>query len=260
MKHWPEYASESVGLALFMFAAAVVGTVLEHPGSPVRQAIDSPAARRFVMGLVMGASAIGSIHSPWGRRSGAHLNPAVTLTFWRLGKMEGWDALFYVGAQFLGGLAGLTSAWTLLREALADPAVAFIATRPGAPGEVAALLAEIAIAGALMLTVLVMTNRARLRPFTGLAVGLLLVAYITVEAPISGMSLNPARSFASAAVSGDWRALWIYFVAPPLGMLGSAEAYIRVAGVHRVLCARLVHAPSPRVRCIFRCSDSTSAS
>ncbi|MGH7166316.1 MAG: aquaporin, partial [Nitrospiraceae bacterium] len=103
-RHWPEYLMEAAGLAVFMISAAVFTTVLEHPASPVRQAITDPVLRRALIGLAMGLTAIGIIYSPWGKQSGAHLNPAVTLTFLRLGKIQVADALFYVLAQFAGGL------------------------------------------------------------------------------------------------------------------------------------------------------------
>lgn len=103
-RHWSEYLMEAAGLGLFMLSAVVVATVIEHPSSPVRAAIDNPLLRRIPMGLAMGLTAIGIIYSPWGKRSGAHINPAVTLTFYRLGKMARWDAILYVLAQCVGGV------------------------------------------------------------------------------------------------------------------------------------------------------------
>ena len=88
-QHWPEYLIEATGLGLFMVSACVFATLLEHPGSPVRQAITDATLRRIPMGLAMGATAMAIVDSRWGQRSGAHLNPAVTLTFWHLGKVAG---------------------------------------------------------------------------------------------------------------------------------------------------------------------------
>ena len=93
--HWPEYLGEAGGLGLFMASACLFGAFLFHPGSPAARAISDGLARRLLMGLAMGLTAVGLIYSPWGRRSGAHLNPAVTLTFWRLGKIAGPDAIWY---------------------------------------------------------------------------------------------------------------------------------------------------------------------
>src|SRR6185295_17899074 len=104
---WPEALMEALGLGLFMVSAGAFGTLLEYPGSPLRQAIGDDFVRRLVMGVAMGLTAMGLVYSPWGRRSGAHMNPAVTLTFLRLGRVKKHDAFAYVLAQFAGGLTGV---------------------------------------------------------------------------------------------------------------------------------------------------------
>src|SRR5262249_62074130 len=121
--HWPEYLMEGAGLGLFMLSACAFTTLVFHPSSPILSGFEAPIFRRCLMGLAMALTAVSIIYSPWGRRSGAHLNPAVTLTFWRLGKVATWDAVFYVLAQFAGGLAGVLVAVSALRQWLADPAV-----------------------------------------------------------------------------------------------------------------------------------------
>ncbi len=249
--HWPEYVSEAAGLGLFMVSACVFGAVLGHPASRVVHALPDPLARRLLMGLAMGVTAVALIYSPWGRRSGAHLNPATTLTFWRLGKIATPDALAYAGAQVVGGVAGVLLAALLVGSALAHPDVRYVVTVPGAGGRAAAFAAETAITFLLMTVVLHVSNRASLARFTGLAAGALVALYITVEAPISGMSMNPARSFASAVPAGAWTAFWIYVVAPPLGMLAAAEVYARGGDARAVYCAKLHH--DTVSRCIFRC-------
>src|SRR6266542_3514850 len=105
--HWPEYLMEALELGLFMIAACAFGVLLFHPASPVTQFIPNEVARRALMGVAMGSTAIGIIFSPLGKRSGAHFNPAVTLTYLRLGKVEAWDAAFYILFQFVGGIAGV---------------------------------------------------------------------------------------------------------------------------------------------------------
>jgi aquaporin Z len=105
--HWPEYLLEGLELGLFMISACVFVVLLEYPGSPVHQALPDPTLRRVLIGIAMGRTAISIIYSPWGQWSGAHFNSAVTLTFLRLGKVERWDAVFYILAQFVGGVAGV---------------------------------------------------------------------------------------------------------------------------------------------------------
>jgi aquaporin Z len=250
-RHWPEYLMEAAGLATFMVSACLFAALLEHPASPARQAIPTPLLRRFLMGLAMGLTAVGIIYSPWGKQSGAHINPAVTLTFLRLGKVQPWDAFFYVVAQFAGGVGGILLAAVILWPWIVDPSVNYVATVPGAGGAIPAFVAELLISFGLMLTVLITTNGVRLARFTGLFAGVLVATYITVEAPLSGMSMNPARTFGSAVGARSWAFLWIYFSAPPLGMLMAAEAYRRVKGAQGVVCAKLHHQNDKR--CIFRC-------
>jgi aquaporin Z len=214
-RHWPEYLIEAGGLGLFMVSAGLFATLLWYPASPLAQAVPDGVARRALMGLLMGLTAILIIYSPWGRQSGAHINPAVTLTFWRLGKVRTWDAVFYVLAQFIGGALGVLLVLALLGAAFALPPVSYVATVPGPGGDLIALLAEAAISCVLMLVILLTTNTPRLMRLTGVFAGCLVALYITLEAPLSGMSMNPARTLASALPGSLWQGLWLYFVAPP---------------------------------------------
>jgi len=246
--HWPEYLMEALGLGIFMVSAGLFGLLLEHPGSPARAAIPDPFARRVLMGLAMGVTALLILTSPFGQRSGAHINPAVTLTFRRLGKIAPADTVFYVLFQCLGGAAGI-----FLLVVLGAPLarVDYVATKPGAGGILPAFAAELAISFGVMLVVLVTANHPRLSRLTPWLVSALVAAYIAFEAPLSGMSMNPARTLASAVVGGGWTGFWIYVVAPPLGMLLAAELYVRRRGIGRVFCAKLHHHNGRR--CIFAC-------
>jgi aquaporin Z len=246
--HWPEYLIEGWALGTFMVSAGIVATLLGAPTSPVRSEITEPFWRAAIAGLAMGATAIGLIHSPWGKRSGAHMNPAVTVTFLRLGKVKPWDALFFILAQFAGGIAGVLLVASLVGHAFTDPPVSYAATMPGARGATAAFVAEFAISAALMVVVLCVSSSPRSSRYTGLAAGCLVAVYIALESPLSGMSMNPARSFASAAPGMNWQHLWIYFVAPIVGMLSGAQIFVSLKGAQRVLCAKLLHPPN--VRCI----------
>ncbi len=250
-EHWPEYLMEAAGLGTFMVSACIFATILEYPGSPIRQTIDDPVIRRGLMGTAMGLTAIGIIYSPWGKQSGAHINPAITMAFLRLGKIEPWDAVFYMVGQFIGGLLGVLLIAILLGSTLAHPSVNYVATIPGTDGTGIAFLAESVISFILMSVVLIAINTQKLARWTGLFAGVLVATYITVEAPLSGMSMNPARTFASALPAQLWTALWVYFTAPLLGMLLAAELYLRLKGAHGVFCAKLHHQNNKR--CIFKC-------
>ena len=256
-QHWPEYLIEAGGLGFFMVSACVFATLLEYPGSPVRHAVVDAMLRRIPMGLAMGATAMAIVYSRWGQRSGAHLNPAVSLTFWRLGKVEGWDALFYIAAQFVGAIVGVGIAATALGDALANPAVRYAATVPGPSGPGVAFVAEFLMTFVLMTIILIVSNRPGLNRFTGLCAATLVASFIIVEAPLSGMSLNPARTVGSAVHAAQWMGLWVYLTAPLLGMLAAAQLHLVIRGRHAVRCAKLHHENSQR--CIFRCGYGAPA-
>jgi len=247
-EHWPEYLIEAWALGCFMISAGVFATVLGSPLSPLYSLIPSATVRTVLAGLAMGATAILLIHSPWGKRSGAHMNPAVTLTFLRLGKVAPWDALFFVIAQGVGGTLGVVVVAAMLGSPFTAPPVSYAATVPGPTGVTVAFLAETAISFGLMATVLTFSSSPRLTRFTGLAAGGLVALYISIESPLSGMSMNPARTFASAVPGMNWQHFWIYLLAPPLGMLAAAQLHRAIRGTRAAGCAKLLHPDS--VRCI----------
>ena len=251
-EHWPEYLMEATELGLFMFSACFFTVLLNHPASPVAQALPDGVGRRLTMGVAMGATAVAIIFSPLGKRSGAHFNPSVTWTFFRLGKIEAWDAAFYTLFQFAGGIAGVMLAALTLRIYLSHQSVNYAVTLPGPRGPFVAFLAELLISFILMSVVLTVSNNKRLGRWTGMFAGALVATYITFESPISGMSMNPARTLGSAVGAEVWMSLWLYFVAPPIGMLLAAEAYRRLHPGSAVACAKLHHHNNKR--CIFRCN------
>jgi aquaporin Z len=247
--HWPEYLMEAGELALYMFFACAFATLLQHPASPVRHFIVSAVSRRALMGLAMGAMVSAIVMTPWGKQSGGHFNPAITFTFYRLGKVEFWDALFYAAAQFSGAISGVALARWLLRGAPGSDAVRYAVTVPGVYGNAGAFVAELTISFILMTTILFVSNRETLARYTPYFVGALYATFITFETPLSGMSMNPARTFGSAIHASYWHALWIYFIAPTLGMLAAAEVFLRARRGVAPYCAKLHH--SNNKRCIF---------
>jgi aquaporin Z len=172
------------------------------------------------------------------------------VTFLRLGKVAPVDAVFYVLAQFAGGAGGTLLLAALFGDRFTVAPISAVATLPGRWGELSAFAAEFAIAFVLMTTVLAANASARLMGWTGICAGILVAVYITIEAPVSGMSLNPARSVASALPSGLWHGMWIYLTAPLIGMLLAAELHLRRG--RSTPCAKLHHDTTHR--CIFHCN------
>ena len=247
--HFVEYLIEAWCLGTFMVSACFFGVLVFHHGSPL--AVLGLGVRSVLMGIAMGSTAVGIICSSLGKRSGAHFNPAVTLTFLRLGKIKPADAVFYVLFQFIGGVVGVLVSYLLLGELLADRSVNFVSTVPGPLGNGVAFVGELVVSFLMMTMVLFTSNSLRLAHLTPFLAGGLVALYISVESPISGMSMNPARTFASAVVGGNWTGWWIYFLAPPLAMLAASEFFVRTRGLTSVLCAKLNH--SGISRCIFNC-------
>jgi len=251
-QHWPEYLMEGAELASFMISACLFTVLLQHPGSPARAALPNDTLRRVLTGMAMGLTALAIFYSPWGKRSGAHLNPSVTLTFFTLGKIEGRDALFYILAQFAGGIAGVGVASLLIGAALGHPAVNYAATLPGTAGPWVAFGAEFFISFLMIAAVLTFSNSKSLTRWTPVIAATLVATYISIESPLSGMSMNPARTLGSSVWATSFQALWVYFTAPVLGMLLAARVYVSRHGAHRVFCAKLHHHNGQR--CIFRCN------
>lgn len=248
--HWREYLIEATALAVFMLSASIFGVLLEHPMSSLHQSIENGVVRRGLMGLAMGATAVSIILSPWGQRSGAHMNPSVTLAFLTLGKIKPLDAIFYIAAQVLGGIGGMQVADLVIAMPLRNASVNYVVTMPGPGGWPEAFAAEFVISAILMATVLLVSN-SRLSSWTPFFAGALVALYILLEAPFSGMSMNPARTLGSGVAANYYPALWIYFVAPPLGMLTAAQLFRAGRGLQGVYCAKLHHDNS--APCIFNC-------
>jgi aquaporin Z len=248
--HWPEYLMEAGEVALYLLLTCFFATVLQDPASPVRHLINSDIVRRALMGLAVGASVIAIVMTPWGKQSGGHFNPAITVAFYRLSKVALPDTVFYVVAQFSGAIGGVCIARYLLLAATGHEVIRYAVTTPGARGNVVAFLGELTISFLLMITILVASNREALARYTPYFVGFLYAVFILFETPLSGMSMNPARSFAPALHASYSHAVWLYFAAPTLGMLVAAEVFLRARGGVRPFCAKLHHANDKR--CIFQ--------
>jgi aquaporin Z len=249
--HWRIYAIDGALLGIFMISACVSCAIVEHPSSPVRQAIVSEFLRRMLIGIAMGLTAICLIYSHWGKRSGAFMNPAMVISFFRLGQLNATDAAGYIVGQFVGGAAGVILSSVILGMWVRDPSVNYVVTIPGSYGPLAAWIGEFFIA-ALMIGVVMAVNKVpKLAPYTGCFAAALVALYITFEAPLSGMSLNPARTFGSAIVANVWTGWWIYLTAPVLGMFFGIEVHRRLTSEHQRLCGKLSHSRS--VACFIRC-------
>ena len=247
--HWPEYCAELAGTAWNVFVGLSAVVFNFAPGMPGARLIPDASLRLWVTGLIFAGSGSLFTISPWGRLSGAHINPSVTLGFWTYGKVRGHDLFGYLLAQFLGGTLaalGLVAVWGRHAAAVHNGM-----TFCGAGYTVAqACWAELLMTFAYMLGIFYFVSHTRLVRWTPLMNWIVVSGLVWLGAAISGTSLNPARSFGPAIVSGDWQAFWIYLVAPPLGAVVAAGFFRLVLSQREILVAKLSH--SPLYRSIFR--------
>jgi aquaporin Z len=243
VQHLPEYGMEAAGLGAIVFVSAVAtAIVVERLGGL------GPLTDRAIEASCISLTVLAMTYSPWGRRSGAHYNPAVTLTFLALRRINLADALCYIAAQCAGAFAGIAAAALIAGAALRYPPVTWIVTLPGPAGAAAAFAGEFAAALLLMSSVLAVGGIPSLVRLNGLFAAILVFIFICVEAPLSGFSMNPARSLASALPAGQWHDYWIYVLAPPAGMLGAAALNRALPWMPSSRCAKVQ--PGRRQRCI----------
>ncbi len=214
-----KYIDEARGLGLFMVSACFVDALLEYRGLPFRHMLASALLRRFLIGLGMGLTALYIFTSRFGRQSGAYINPAVTIIRYRLGDIKRNDALWYMIFQMAGGTLGVYLVYLFFPVWMRSPEVNYVITVPGPSGVLIAFLMEVLISFLLISVVLFMGLKKKWNRYTPYVVSSLITVLITFEAPFSGMSMNPARTFSSAFIAGQWRSFWLYCTAPLLGML-----------------------------------------
>jgi aquaporin Z len=193
------------------------------------------------MGVAISTATYVIVRSPFGGRSGAHFNPALTLAYFALGRIHRWDALAYIAAQFIGGSIGVSVSHALFGISLSKLPVLYVVTLPGRYGYLYALLTEFSMSFIVMEVVLIVSNHRRLSKYSPLFVAFVTVFYFALCTSISGYSVNPARSFSSALFAHIWDGIWIYFLAPSFGMLTAAALYKRVMGGDRIYCAKVFH-------------------
>jgi aquaporin Z len=247
--HWREYLMESVELCALMFSICLSGTLIYSKTSPLSAIPES--SKSFLMGGIVASVTLLLIRSPFGRRTGAHLNPALTLTYFFLGRIHHWDTIFYILSQFAGALVGVFLALEVLGGRLSAPPVRYVITVPGSDGRGCRIPC-----GNSSVRLGNGSHSIHNQPSAFRKLGSVLrssynLLLLWFGSSLSGFSVNPARSFSSALFASVWQGIWIYFLGPSLGMLAIALIYIRLPGKHRVYCAKVFH--DMKSPCPFRC-------
>ncbi|RYE27307.1 MAG: aquaporin family protein [Sphingobacteriaceae bacterium] len=225
--NWSFYVMEALAIAGFMLTAAFTTIFLEHPDSPLAQTqlAVHPVLRSLILAAVMGIY-IFTIASSIGKLSGAHANPMLTWAFFRLKKITFADVCAYLAAQFLGAIATVLLLKLTMGKLFEHPLIDYSITKPK-PGHSlgSAFIAEFVISFIFVIVTLFVLSSKKLEKSNAIIAGLLITLFLIFELPYSGMSMNPARSFASALVAWKWEEIWVYFVGPILGMLLATEIF-----------------------------------
>ncbi len=247
--HLPEYLAEFFGTAIMMSVGIAAIALMWGDGSPMR-AIDLPIGlRRLLTGILFAGGGTLVALSPLGQRSGGHLNPAVTWAFWRKGKVKLADAILYTVAQCLGALAGVGV--FVLMEGTSAKSVRLGVTVPGEGySTLVVFVSEAVITFAMMFLILYCVGNLRIAARTPYFAGALVALLVFLEAPISGTSMNPARSFAPAFWAQLFQYQWIYWIAPILGAVAAVPCVgLLFSEKDKAGCAKLFH--TEHYRCIF---------
>ena len=222
--NWKSYFIEAWALGMFMVSASLFVVLFEHPDFYINTIIPNATVRRMCIGAAMGLTAVFLIYSNWGKHSGAHMNPAVTLANYVLNRISLRDAAGYILFQAIGASIAMLFLKYFFQNYLSDTSVNYIVTQPGKAGVAVAAMAEFIMSFLIFLTIMIVSN-SRLEKYAGHFAGALVFIFITVEAPLSGMSINPARSLGSAVAAGNWGSFWLYIISPVAGMLISAYIF-----------------------------------
>ncbi len=234
---WRVFLAELIGTAALVLVGLSLVVLMFGDGSPVAPVIPSEGWRRLITGFLFGTTGALIALSPVGKRSGAHINPVVTLAFRLMGKLDLETTAGYIVAQLAGAILG---SLPLLAWGAMGRSVAFGATLPGTGYSTGAVLAGEVITTFAMVTLLaVFLSIRKLRPFTPALFPFLYAVMVFAESPISGTSTNPARSLGPAVVSGQWDGWWIYWVGPVIGSL--AACLVCSALAKRITVAKLYH-------------------
>jgi aquaporin Z len=216
--HLAEYGSEFLGTAFYLVCVIGLVAVFSAPHSFIASSIPSIPLRLLFIGLLSGGAIYLVAISPLGRLSGAHLDPAVSLGFWMIGKMHFRDMLGYIGSQFAGGIVGVLSGHALFGNLAQDVKDAVL--HPGLHiGGLEAFLGEILTTFVLVFFVLTFVSHKVLERWTALMIVFLIPILVLLDASISGSGINPARWLGPALFHNFWQLWWVYLFGPFLGSM-----------------------------------------
>ena len=248
---WAKFWAELAGTALLLVIGLSIVIFMFGSGTPMEQYVPSVKLRQIFTGFLFGGTGALIAISGLGKESGAHINPIVTMTFWLFNKIEWHVAIIYIAAQLIGAVIG---SLPLLFWGQLGQSISFGATQPGVGyTTLNALTGEVFTTFTMISLLIIFLGFRKIRSYTPALFPFLYAIMVPLEADISGISTNPARSFGPAVVSGMWHAWWIYWIGPVLGALIASRVCSRLA--KRITAAKLYHFDSDTDK-IFRKKNS----
>lgn len=186
--------------------------------SPISRAFPHIHVQLWIVGAAVGLLLAGLILSPPGKVSGGHVNPAISLAMWRFGVFPAAGLILYIAAQLLGSILGVLAARSAWGPIVERPPVLYAVIQP-APGwsGVPLFASEVIGMGVIIFAVGYFLCIPRLSPLVPWLVGILVGLGIALLGTLSGGSLNPARQFGPAVISGHTAELWVFLIAPMVG-------------------------------------------
>ncbi len=249
---WRLFFSEVIGTAALVCGGVSMVVVMFGHGSPMARLVPNEQVRMALTAFLFGCVGAAVALSRVGTESGAHINPAVTMAFWLMRKLDARAAVGYVVAQVSGACLG---ALPLLAWGEMGRSVAFGATIPGEGYSTATVvMGEAVTTCALVTTLCVCLGFRHLRRFTPFVIPCLYAVMVPLEGHISGTSTNPARTVGPALISGRWDGWWIYWVGPMIGTLAAIIICSSIA--KRIEVAKLYHFENDRRRLFHRMAGS----
>ncbi len=248
--NWSEYGAELLGTAFNLLVGFSIITFDFGKGLPMERLIPAESPRLLINGLIFAGSGALFAISPLGKLSGAHLNPSLSMAFWLQGKMHKVDLFGYIIGQFIGAIIGTFLAFFLWGNYFAS--TNYCITSPGIGYPLwYVFFTEVFMTFLLVLSIFIFLSHQRLLRWTPMMVWLLVATMVWLGVPISGTSLNTARSVGPALLAWSWQDQWLYFIAPPLGALVAVGVFRLIAmGELEVLTGKLFHVPN--YCCIFK--------
>lgn len=245
--HWPEFVAEFVGTAFLLVCVLTAVSWLFSSASPIPRVVPSLGWRLLITGALLGGAGGLVAVTPFGRLSGAHLNPALSLGFTLLGKMRPADLAGYAIAQCGGAITGAwigATLWGPLAQSVHDAAnVPGIGVSPPL-----ALLGEIVATFLLVESILVLVSHQATMRWTPLLATFVVMVLVWGDGRLSGAGMNPARSLGPAVVASFWQRYWLYVIGPLLGATLAAMVH-RLVLPFEAKTAKVFH--DRRYRSIF---------